>query len=144
MSQIPWIMPFLVAFAKLFGAGSWKTLQAIGRQTVRDRVMQGSGKRDLFHYLVSNPSPRFNALYSIVIYSQTSKHPNSPCPSSQLTVCSLSSLDLIQLPLRSATSCISSLVILSAWRDYARKSRMSILVQQIRFWTLQSRRRCLI
>lgn len=32
--------------------GSWRTLQSGGAQMARDRLTQGSTKRDLFHYLV--------------------------------------------------------------------------------------------
>lgn len=53
MSHIPWITPFLTALVNLTGGGgSWATLQRIGGATVRERIAQPTGKRDLFHYLV--------------------------------------------------------------------------------------------
>lgn len=67
-------MPILALANKVFGEGkSWKALQDIGAQIVRSRITDGSGRRDLFHYLVSAiPDPCGKQLADnmlIVIYT---------------------------------------------------------------------------
>ncbi|KAH8103349.1 high nitrogen upregulated cytochrome P450 monooxygenase 1 [Cristinia sonorae] len=53
IAQIPWTMPFLSFIQKVFGEqGSWKLLQKAATETVRKRVEDGTGKRDLFHYIM--------------------------------------------------------------------------------------------